>query len=253
MTAPRVLIFGWHGSSERNLRAIARSWQAIEPALVCETFVPDTWRAMSRRDGWALIGSELAQRIESAHRADPRPLVIHAFSNAGFWTSLAVLDALAPPTHAALAAVMIDSAPGFPEQVSARFTSKYAAMAMMPSLLASLGRRPRPRHWLLTPPVRAFLWGWHHVAPDQVAQMETSQRRMIAHLRGAPLTLLYGDVDELVPHLYVEAFRDRAVAAGIDVTAERFAGSGHVRHFSGHRSRYIAVMRRALVALTARA
>lgn len=246
MPSPRVLIFGWHGSSERNLRAIARVWQSL--GVEAETIVPDTWRGMSRKDGWHRVGAELADRVASLQQRDPRPLVVHAFSNAGFWTMFAFLDAAKtahPEILSAHVATLIDSAPGFPEKVRARFTAKYAAMAMAPALLAALGRKPRHHHWLLSPPLQLFLGFWHLISPEQVAFMETSQARLLSLLQGKPLTALYGDADDLVPFPYVEAFLDRAERV-MPVHRERFVGSAHVRHFAGHRTRYVAAMRAAL-------
>ncbi len=245
----RVLVVGWHGSSERNLRAIARAWQSLDERVVTDAVVPDTWRGMSRPDGWTEVGQELAAKLVAAHRADPRPWILHSFSNAGFWTSLAMLEALAidqPDVLAALRVALIDSAPGFPEKVDPAFTAEYAAMAMAPSLLAALGRKPRHRHWLLTPPLKAFLRFWHHVAPRQIRFMETSQARMSALLAHASIELLYGDADELVPFRFVEGFLDRCRREGRTLHAERFEGSGHVRHFAGARTRYTTRMREAL-------
>jgi pimeloyl-ACP methyl ester carboxylesterase len=244
--APRVLVLGWHGSTERNLRAIARVWQSL--GAETETFVPDTWRGMSRRTGWSEVGAELASRVAVLHRRDPRPLILHAFSNAGFWTMIAYLEAVEsahPELASAHRMTLIDSAPGFPEKVKARFTAKYASMAMAPALLSVLGRRPRHRHWLLTPPLQLFLGFWHLISPEQVRFMESSQARFLSLTAGKPLVVLYGDADELVPHPYVEAFLDRAEKIA-PVSRELFPGSGHVRHFSGHRTRYVEVMRAAL-------
>jgi len=243
------MVVGWHGSTARNLRAIARAWQSLDDRLVTDAVVPDTWRGMSQPNGWSEVGRELAERLATAHRAEPRPWILHSFSNAGFWTSLAMLEKLHanhPDVHASLRAAMIDSAPGFPEHVDPAFTAKYAAMAMAPSLLAAMGRKPRHQHWLLTPPLEAFLRFWHHVAPKQIRFMEESQGRMSALLSATSVEVLYGDADELVPFRFVEGFVQRCQREGLRVHAERFEGSGHVRHFAGARTRYLGRMREAL-------
>jgi hypothetical protein len=248
-SAPRVVVIGWHGSAERHLRAIAKVWETLDVEIV--PIVPDAWRGMSRRSGWKQIGEELAADLASRDAASTRPLVLHTFSNAGLWTMVAMLDACArlhPGVHARIAAVLVDSAPGFPERVSPRFTAKYAAMAMAPSVLAALGQRPAHRHPLLTPPLALALGLWHLVAPRQVRFMEESQARLLALLGERPLTVLYGDADELVPHRYVEAFIERARRRG-PVRVEFFPGSGHVRHLAGHRSRYVQAMRAVLADL----
>ncbi len=245
-SAPRVVVIGWHGSTERHVRAIAKVWETLDVEVV--PIVPDAWRGMSRRSGWREIGEALAARLAALEAAAPRPLVLHTFSNAGLWTMVATLEACArlhPAVHARLAAVLVDSAPGFPERVSPRFTATYAAMAMAPSVLAALGRKPRHRHPLLTPPLAVALGLWHLIAPRQVRFMERSQALLLALLGPRPITVLYGDADELVPHRFVEAFIERARRRG-PVQAVFFPGSGHVRHLAGHRTRYLAAMRAAL-------
>lgn len=242
----RVLVIGWHGSGERQLRSIGRLWETLgaEPMTV----VPDTWRGMSRPKGWAEVGEELADRLVEADRQRPLPLVLHAFSNGGFWTMVSLLSSLARRDAAVIARlthVVIDSAPGFPERVSPAFTAKYASMAMAPALLAALGRRPRHRHWLLSPPLAAFLGVWHLIAPRQVRFMESSQALFLGLLGDRPLTVLYGDADELVPFQLVEDFLERARRRG-PVTTQRFGGSPHVRHLAGHRHAYLDAMRSAL-------
>jgi hypothetical protein len=243
-----VVVIGWHGSTERHLRAIARTWESLGAEAV--TVVPDSWRGMSKRNGWRAIGEELAARLFALDAQGPRRLVLHTFSNAGFWTMVATLDACArlyPSLHARLETVLIDSAPGFPEKVSPRFTAKFASMAMAPALLAALGREPRHHHWLVSPALSAFLGFWHRIAPAQVRFMESSQARLLSLVGGRPITVLHGDADELVPHRFVEEFAARARLRG-PVTVVLFRGSGHVRHLGGHRRRYVEAMRAAIAA-----
>jgi hypothetical protein len=227
----RVLVLGWHGSKERHLRPIARAWESLglEPRIV----VPETWRAMSFRNGWPRLG----QRLLDAHGGDG-PWIAHAFSNAGFWSLCAMLSAASERAPAVLAAhtgTVLDSAPGFPENVSPLFTAKYASMAMTPSLLAALGRPQREVHPLVTPPLAAFLGLWHFVARDQVRFMESSQSRFLSLHQGKPLLSIYGGADRLVRPKYVESFLERASAANVPVDRLYFPESRHVRHFVEHR------------------
>lgn len=251
MSRARVVVIGWHGSTERHLRAIAKAWEALGAEVV--PVVPDSWRGMSQEGGWRAIGEELAERLAVLDASAPRPLVLHTFSNAGFWTMVATLDACArlhPGLHSRLGAVLIDSAPGFPEKVSPRFTARFAAMAMAPAILAALGQKPAHRHPLLTPALQAFLNFWHRIAPRQVRFMESSQARLLALVGDRPLTVLYGDADELVPHELVAAFVERARRRG-PVQEVFFPGSAHVRHLGSHRGRYTQAMRDALDAIGA--
>jgi fermentation-respiration switch protein FrsA (DUF1100 family) len=136
--------------------------------------------------------------------------------------------------------VIVDSAPGFPEHISMRFTAKFATAAMMPGLLASLGRPPRSFHSVLSPAIAVFFGAWHLVAREQVRFMESGQRRVAEALRDVPLLAIWSDADTLVPAEHVRAFLDRAERACVRVERLHFADSAHVRHFVQHRSEYFA-------------
>jgi pimeloyl-ACP methyl ester carboxylesterase len=188
---------------------------------------------MGIRGAWPAFGRKLAREVG---RVD----VIHAFSNAGFWTMSALLDAMTVMP----ARVVLDSAPGFPEKIPMRITAKFATAAMMPGLLASLGRRPRLFHPILSPPIALFFGAWHLVAREQVRFMETGQARVAARLRGVPLLAIWSDADVLVPAEHVSAFLDRAEREGVPVERLHFADSAHVRHFVQHRAEYFARIER---------
>jgi hypothetical protein len=225
----RALILGWHASTERQLRGIARWYEAR--GFETRTVITPTFRTMGLPGAWRAFGEKLARDVD-----EKRPLVIHAFSNAGFWTMSALLDAMAMPP----ARVIIDSAPGFPEKIPMWMTAKFATAAMMPGLLASLGRRPRSFHPLLTPPIAFFFGAWHLVARRQIAFMQSGQQRVIDRLRDVPLLAIWSDADTLVPAEHVGAFLDRAERGGVRVERLHFEDSAHVRHFVQHRAEYFA-------------
>ncbi len=232
---PRALILGWHASTERQLRPIARWYEARGYAV--RTVITPTFRTMAVRGAWAAFGTELAKEIVG----EREPLVIHAFSNAGFWTMSALLDAMPlDPTNARPTRVIIDSAPGFPERIRMGITAKFATAAMMPGLLASLGRRPRSFHPLLSPALAFFFGAWHLVAREQIRFMESAQRRVATRLVGVPMLAIWSDADTLVPAEHVRAFLDRAEREGVSVERLWFADSAHVRHFVSHRAAYFA-------------
>lgn len=226
----RALILGWHGSTERQLRVIARWYEAR--GFTARTVITPTFRTMGLPGAWPAFGEKLAREMDR----ERGPLVLHAFSNAGFWTMSALLDAMrSAPTK-----VVIDSAPGFPEKIPMWITAKFATAAMMPGLLSSLGRRPRLFHPILSPPIAFFFGAWHLIAREQVRFMETGQRRVIERLHDVPLLGIWSDADVLVPAEHVSAFLDRADRAGLRVERLHFADSAHVRHFVQHRGEYFA-------------
>ena len=166
-----VAILGWAGSTVRQLRGVGGIYRRAGAEVVPAS--ANVFRAMARPGGWAEEGRALAARLVEA---DPEHLVFHVFSNAGFWTYAATLEALPPASLARVRAVILDSAPGFPERIEPWFYARYSAMAMMPAVLRALRRPPALRHPLLTPPVWAFMRGWYHVNPTAVTAAQESLR-----------------------------------------------------------------------------
>jgi pimeloyl-ACP methyl ester carboxylesterase len=240
-SAARIVLIGWHGSCERHLRGLARHYESRLGAETI-THVPRSFAAMSRPGGWSREGAHLAERVVRAHATRPLPLVIHAFSNAGFWSTRALLDALPPALRAEHRATILDSAPGFPARVTPRFTAKYASRAMLPGLLAALRMRPAHTHRWLTPPVAALLGLWHLVAPAQVRFMGSSLDAMRAAHARVPLLLVWGGQDELVPAAHVERFAADAAHAGVPVERLHFPDGRHVAHLVSHRREYLAAI-----------
>lgn len=224
---PLVVILGWHGSSERQVRGIGRWYEAHGHAV--RTVITPTFRTMGIPGAWTAFGERLAHQLDG-------PIVIHAFSNAGFWTMSALLDAMKTQPER----VILDSAPGFPEKIPMRFTAKFATAAMLPGLLTALHRRPRSFHPILSPPIAFFFGVWHLAARNQVRFMETGQRRVIDRLSGVPLLAIWSDADTLVPAEQVRGFLDRAERRGVRVERLHFDDSAHVRHFVQHRAAYFA-------------
>jgi hypothetical protein len=229
----RVAILGWAGSTPRQLRGVVRWYRGRggRPFTHCARVI----RAMARPDGWRLEGRAVAAELA---RGDASPIVVHLFSNAGFWTWAATLEQLAPKTRARVAAVVIDSAPGFPERVGPRFYARYSAMAMMPMVLRALKRPPALHHRWLTPPVRAFMRLWYHASPIQRRFAERSLGRVRETGARWPHLFLYSDADALVPAAYVEAFLDTLD----DAERRRFEGSAHVTHMIRHRDAYFGAV-----------
>lgn len=238
-------ILGWAGSTARQLRTIAAWYEgrSLTPIVV----TPRVFRAMAFPWGWSREGAALARRVEGARG----PLVVHAFSNAGFWTYAAMVRALVERRNEVLdrvSALVLDSAPGFPARLDARFTSRYSAMAMMPIVLRALGRPPALSHPLLDPPLRAFMRLWYHVSPLQIRFAERSLD-VVRETGRWPILALYSSADTLVSAEHVEAFlaaiRDRPLRA------IRWEDSEHVRHMIVHRREYFAAVSELLDAVSA--
>jgi hypothetical protein len=252
MTRRHAVILGWAGSTARQLRTIA-AWyreRGFEPIVV----VPRVFRAMAFPWGWRGEGRSLAGRVLAAVKPGDS-IVVHSFSNAGFWTYAAMLRALerhprGPTTLESIAALVLDSAPGFPEQLGAGFTARYSAMAMMPILMRALRRPPALSHPLLDPPLIAFMRLWYHLSPTQIRAAEQSLA-VVGTIGAFPILALYSSADSLVPARFVEAFLDAAREHGRDVRALRWEDSEHVRHMIAHRHAYFDALAAFIATLPA--
>lgn len=246
----RVLLLGWHDATPRHLRAVARL-HTSEGHVVLQV-LSGSGRALARRGGFEEEGRVHARALARAHELDPRPLLVHSFSNAGFWTFASILEALArdhPFVIDRHVGTILDSAPGFDSSMTVSFTARTAPMAFLPGLLARIGRPPRHTHPILTPLLSVFFGAWHVLAPSQIAFM----RSALGTVRGAhrandrrgalPLLGIWGGADRLVEPRYVEAFLDRAEVDGVPVERLFFADSVHVRHLVAHRAAYEEAVR----------
>ena len=160
---------------------------------------------------------------------------MHLFSNAGFWTHAAAVEQLDASDRARIAAVVVDSAPGFPPHITPRFYASGATRAMMPMVLRSFGKKPAMRHPLLTPPLWAFFRLWYHVSPIQQRVAEGTLA-IVREIGDWPQLYLYSGADTLVTPDLVEAFLD--TLGGREVEHHRFEDSAHVLHMVRHRAQY---------------
>jgi len=233
LSGAHVAILGWAGSRPRQLRGVGAFYRRHAAAEV-HTHSADVFRAMGDPQGWPREGATVARMLEAA---DPPRLVVHVFSNAGFWTHAAMLEALDPAILERIDAVIFDSAPGIPEKIDPWYYARYSTMAMMPMILRAFRRPPALHHPLLTPPVWAFMRLWYHLSPTQLARAEASLGLVIDTGAWDHL-FLYSAADELVPPHFVEAFAHRLREADRGVETRRWEDSAHVRHMLSHRLEY---------------
>ena len=234
-----VAVLGWAGATHRELRPVARwySGRGARPFISVSRVLRNSWRF----EGWPREGRELAVRVRGRLRQDDAPLFIHLFSNAGFWAYAALLEELEEVYQRRIAGVILDSAPGFTPDFTARFFSRSATQAFMPMTLRALGRRPRLDHPWLTPAMRVFFWWWYHVGGTRPLRPAQS----LAGARDAgqwPMLFLYSDTDRLVPAEYVERFMGSLGERR--VSRSRFEGSSHVLHMVQHRRIYFDTVAR---------
>ncbi len=246
-----VVVFGWAGATRRQMGHVERLH--VQAGREVQVVTPHIPANLVRPSGFARDGRQTAETIARALRGD---WSAHVFSNAGLWTWDATVVALRdrhPEVFARAAAVIVDSAPGFDEHLEPDFVARHSAMAMMPMLLAALGRRPRLRHPLLTPPLEAAIGVWQRLARRQVQRLARPLKRLPESTSHLPHLFLYGEGDVLVPSRLVERFAEQMQTAGAPVRRHRFEGSGHVQHLLRHRRTYASLVDDHLTRASARA
>lgn len=246
----RIAMLGWHDATPKHLKAYERIHRAGGHDVVSIT--TDASRTLLSRGGFEHVGAQLAARLVEAHAREPRLLVFHAFSNAGFWTLAACLKSLeanCPDAFASHRGTIVDSAPGFPERITVEFTARTAPMAFLPGLLGRLGLPASYRHPVASPLLGVFFGLWHLTAPRRIRAMERSSvivreaHRPKPARPARPILALWGGADELVAPEHVETFLARCERDGIAVERLFFPRSGHVRHLVTERTRYERAVR----------
>lgn len=242
----RVALFGWFGSRDRHLQPL-RNFYEERGAAVC-TFVANAGEVVRHADGYQRAAQRFVESISSADAKDPRPLVIHVFSNHGFSTTVEFLDELRSKNAAQfsrISCIVFDSAPGFPNEPSLRFTTRYFPRISMPGLLAALRLRPSTEHLIFTPILAAAAGIAHFAMQSRLRDFHATAQRMTSALSKLPhkrLLFFWGDADAIVSHEIVEAFADSCENAGFIVERRFFPGSRHVRHLLEHRVQYLETL-----------
>lgn len=203
----------------------------------------EVFEAMRRTDGWERQGARV---VEELRAAGDGPVVVHSFSNAGFWMLAAALEQLGPDERGQIRATVLDSAPGFGPHVTRRFYARNATMAMMPLILRAFGKPPALRHPLLTPPTWLFMRVWYELSHAHRRRAEDALR-VVRELDDSPLLFLYSTADELVESKYVEAWR-ATVERRRPVQSVRWTDSAHIKHMIQHRDAYFGHLERFLAA-----
>ena len=239
----RIAVFGWFGSKERHLGPICGFYEKRGAHVV--PFIADSKKSLLHADGYSRVVSGTVESIAEADAKDPRPFLIHAFSNHGFSVTLEFLEAIQakhPALFGRIAGLIFDSAPGIPETPSLGFTTTYLPRVVIPGILLAMRKPAAHEHVILTPVLAAASAVLHVTMGARIRRFQQTVPRMSAILRKLKqkrLLLLWGGKDALVPHEIVEIFADRSEKDGFHVEKRFFPESTHVRHLIGHREAYL--------------
>ena len=248
-TRPLILLCGWLGCRPRDLDKYGVAWRELghDTLAAAPTLAPLLWPPSAEA---------AAERLESATLAAlatrPNPSVIlHAFSNGGFYAAGALLErkspALALPSR--LVGLAFDSCP-------ARLDPDLAARGVTAAMLGeAAGGRGEGRRKAVTSLLRPVLGGLLSSPASPLGGRVEAAWAAWGGLAGSlppglPRLFLYSDADALIPAAEVEAWagvmgweessRGRARAAA--VTMRRFPGSPHCEHLRSDPDGYRAAL-----------
>ncbi len=234
----RTLILGWAGSRPRQLGPIRRFYERRGNDV--RVLLPDVPRNMFLSSGWRAQAREVVPWLGRGGAST----TVHLFSNGGFFLLAAILEQLGPGKEWARAFVM-DSAPGFSPEIEPSLVREHAAMALMPTVLTALGRRPSLKHPVLTPALELTFRAWLANGRPLEGMFEAYEET-VRGARGVPHLLLYGGADPLVYPRFVEAYASRLEQAGTLARTRFFRDGEHVRLLFQHRHAYLAEVERHL-------
>ena len=245
--SPRSLLIGWGNASRSQLTAYERLHASL--GLAPEVVIPDTRRGIVSRDAYARGLAPAAAQLAS----DPRPTLVHLFSDNGFLGWAALLGQLEPSgagrvAREAIRGVVLDSSPGLWASRDKLDFARRFALGMTPMVARAARLGPRERLPIVTPLLGAAFVGYQLAFPRAVRGMLAAADQVERDQPRCPHLFLYGDRDVLVPPGDVEAWIRRQRATGVDVEAVRFEGARHVALYPADPRRY----REALAAFTTR-
>jgi len=242
---PLALVFGWAGSSPRNLAKYASLYQS-QGCTTAHLTLPTRLIFQDTAEVPQVMG-EVAQQLEELGVRE-RPLLVHCLSDTGamcyqglqlatrgaldvrgvVWDSCCgPIPEITAPRVAALLAVNYFCARGDGADISGAVLSSYRLLVKRgwPNYLRKL--QGQPVDLSLMEGVWAGHFGRDH------------------HLQypGVPELFLYSNGDFYLPHKYLEReVLDKRRRRGVPFSATRFQGSAHVQHYRKHPAQYEAAV-----------
>ena len=236
---PLVLLLGWAGSERRHLETYA-SWYEAH-GLETLIHITEISGIVDPAQAHKVIDF-LAQRLRFV--AAKRPIVVHLFSNNGFF---AYASLLRHPLSGDLlrdnvCAQVFDSSPGVPEPLT---TTQFAIMFQraLEGIFSKSQWPIRKAIGLAGGGAFGALYQFKGVLRDEVKSSRQTLRQAGPL---APLWAIYGPGDHIVPEHWIEAYLEECEGRGMAVHRQRFEGSAHVEHWLVHRGGYEEVLNNVL-------
>ena len=236
---PLVVLLGWGGSERRHLERYA-SWYQSQG---CHTLIHIT-----RLSG--IADPEQANRVleffaqQVRFYGVGRRIVIHLFSNNGFFSYMTLLrDPLVGDflRHRVVAQIF-DSSPGVPDPLSPQYFA-----SMFQRALEGIYQKSR---WPIRKAIGlaggALFGAVYHTKSAVRDEVMAARPTFRSHSPQAPIWAVYGPGDTIVPMDWIEAFLLECEERGLRVHREIFEGSRHVEHWVVYGDAYRMMLNRIL-------
>lgn len=223
-----VLLLGWGGCSERQLEPFAQMHREL--GRETRAFICPMLRALLHFEG-----ERRAFRAEAAWlaaAAAKRPVIIHSFSDNGFFSLCMLLSVLreSPEGRRAIAnlrGVILDSGPALYAAVGREFSARFAS-ALTPFCLRGLGLPAQQHHDLATPALRACFGLYQACWAGTVRRIVGAYDEVSFDYPRCPHLFLYSNDDPVSPRRDIEAFAEGQKARGVPVETRCFSTDRHL-------------------------
>jgi uncharacterized protein DUF829 len=223
-----VMLLGWGGCSEKHLEPFAQLHREL--GRETRVFIFPMGRGLLRFDSEQQAFGPEARWLADA--AAKRPVLVHTFSDNGFFSFCRLLHELRESPEgrsviAGLRGVIVDSGPALYAATREDFSARFAN-ALTPIALRALGLPVRQRHAVATPALRACFRLYQAFWASTVRRLIGAYEEASADYPRCPHLFLYSGNDPVVPRRDVEAFIARQQARGVRVETRCFSTDRHL-------------------------
>ncbi|KAL3270878.1 hypothetical protein HHI36_021393 [Cryptolaemus montrouzieri] len=229
-TSPIVILFGWAGCKDQNLRHYSYIYE--KQGLTTIRYICPFNTLFFDINNMIRIGKEMVRPLEKETFLGS-PIVFHIFSNGGAFQYEVFLKALEKhPLIKQIKGVIFDSTPGRRTMVSTFLAIKADV---------NPGYLQLPTSALLT--LYCIMKGSLETINAKLLKKEYVQYKPFENLMDEeykwPQHFIYSKADKLIPYQDVEEFIRYRESLGVDVSLTRYENSAHVQHYRNNKLSYV--------------
>ena len=239
---PYVLILGWAGSQEKQLRPLAKWYSSQGFQTRCFTLQARSYLLHPR--GIEAYTNEFSKTVLRELGNTQRPWLVHLFSNNGFAALGGLLHAFRREGSwnitTMLQGIIMDSAPYFTPHMSAWQGANAYARGITAMACVVLPVQKKTAHSLVLPGLCSAFWIRFLLQDGGIRYLRKMADTILD--TNVPTLLLAGGRDDTVPLKYIRMFAEDGQARGVHFEIEVF-DADHVQLLFKHREAYFETVR----------